>query len=1165
MSAAALLLKVRRSRKLLGDRMTMVEWDLSCDAANFDEVMVALIASSYISDAASLSYPQADLANKLPPKGSTSRKGDFGEILAGVLFSHRVGYDVPFQRLTQKPVAGATMQGADVLGLCLDYGEEPKPVVVEVKFRGEAKPAAHLAALRASLENVGEDYLASSWVAAVGLMDSHPNFEKAFALSAAQQMARLIEPDEPTPEHARQAVIVLGSGEYTAAKVKEHWGTSPPVSHLHVINVPDAEAVIDRLFDKAAKLNYSDAASGVPALIGQRGHRPGLGTTVSSTDAMAKVQQAKADDLAGVIEAALWLLADWDGMATARARRIIESNPSDTAVGLASILTGAGVRAAERLKDDPELARFAQAVLDAWDLKIDAGALSATTQAVVDVTADPTAEAVRYVGAAVAHRLPRHPRSLTSAAGATGTNVQHVVAEMLRYGRKAFWPSQAKALAAGLLDQGRPAMAIKMPTSAGKSLLIELAAADTLDGFSDGVVAVLGPTKALVSQLSRGLRDTLPKSVAVRSSSGGLDFDLDDVSTGLLTEPGVAVMTPERFDLEWRRTLTGDSPQDLDAIRLLVVDEAHLINATKRGARLELVIARALRRDIRIVMLSSQFPEVSTFGTWIEGTAVESTWTPTWLERFVYFTDKDALAGMIQAEAGDAQKRIALMKDTKANKKLPLEPGRSLIDRRCEAAALAQASEEGLVVLYSNNKNHIEGLVSAVAARSPMPDEIVPGLEELASSVEASAPEHAALLRQGVGVHHADIPRQVRQAVEWAAREDWLRYVVCTSTLLEGVDFPARSVIAVYPTQTTKGKVEVSRLRNLAGRAGRGGRFTSGTLIVMVKEKGDVEKWLRGFRAGLPSTQSELMSALNYCRSYGTKLDLLDPPDDDKLGVVPSVDAVILAAIIEGAVIDGDLRARLELVLGRTLWWTTTTPGNRDSSLAAAERRAAALNSFIGAEKWKRSFYRTGLSVGSSIRLRDAIVPQVGTLVPELTAAGDGTALLIRLASTVAPLAKELSTWADLDPADVEAALGMWIDGSPVESIETAQGAAWKVMEDGLDTLLPWVLTAVVECIATAADRPELTERAHSKLGIARVRYGVPDMDLCDFVRRGEDRTLVASYAVDFEKAGHWFVGEKLDSHVGERIAAAKAVATTQTTSDAPAGADPPPEPPESA
>jgi hypothetical protein len=932
-----------RPREVLGGRLKVTEWTFAVDAPGFVEAAAALVAAAYVSARAAWDYPEAPLAHRLPKQGTTSRKGDFGEIVAGVIYSQRLSRPVPFQRLENKPVQGASVQGADLLALTLDYGEQPKPTITEVKYRTKIQPASDLEDLTNSLRNVDDDYLISAWGAGVHLMGTHPDYRKSFALSAAQQLGRLTLQDEPLPRHDRQAVIVTGSGRFTDAKLKEHWGNSPPVSELHVVIISDLEEVTDRVFAAAAILDYADTQSGVPALLTERQHLPGISAPISSTEAKQAIAEGQAAGTLGLCEASLWLLADWDGMGVARARHVLDGTDDHEVRGLAQILTGAIGGAVTTLAGNDDLVTFAKTIRAAWELDEDKTSIQACTMATAKAIDDPGLKAaVQYVGAAVIHRLVRHPGTMTAAAGATGPNVQHVVKRWRRIGHQALWPSQATAIGAGLLDRAQPSLAIKMPTSAGKTALMELLVADALDTTPLAVVAVLAPTKALVSQLSSDLRTALADEVNVRSSHGGLDFDTESPgAAGILIEPGATVMTPERFDLEWRRAGTGDDHASPAALELIVVDEAHLLAVGGRGARLELVLVRAMRRGIRVVVLSSQFPRTEQIASWLGGIPIESDWTPTWLERFVYFPDTGTGTGMLQAEAGDPAPVLTLSKDD------PLAPGVAEPGRTTEAAALAEAHlDDGLVVVYSNQRNHIPNLVAAATARFPQPTQVHPELEALAATLDGTEPKHAAQLRAGIGVHHALVPRAVRQAVEKSARKGWLRIVVCTPTLLEGVDFPTRTVIAVYPPWT-RGKVEVARLRNLSGRAGRAGRFTYGTLIVMMSKQADALKWLRGFRAQLPLTASALARALATVRLFAQQLDVLEQPGEvDPELAVANLDALIVAAAIEGAVVDGDFRAALEDLLGRTLWYTEASEYQRTAVLDHAVQRAQRVNNW---------------------------------------------------------------------------------------------------------------------------------------------------------------------------------------------------------------------------
>jgi len=623
-----------------------------------------------------------------------------------------------------------------------------------------------------------------------------------------------------------------------------------------------------------------------------------------------------------------------------------------TIEGLARILIGAPATARRALRGSPVLVGFVNAVGNAWSRTVTADQLrEATIDASENVDDPGLALAVRYIGAAVRHRLPRHPVTMTESAGASGPNVQHVVNEMLRYGRQAFWPSQSAAIHGGLLDRAPTSMAIKMPTSAGKTTLVELVSADSLDVDGESVAVVLAPTKALVRQLSSDLRKALPNDVRVRSSHGGLDFDIEGPSgQGLINETGVVVVTPERFDLEWRQAVADSDDAAIGRVRLLVVDEAHLITEMGRGPRLELILGRAIRVGIRVVLLSSQLPVNEDLGNWIAGKSFESDWTPTWLQRFVYLHSQDEQTGWLQPEAGDPVEVVRL-----TGSKKPKE-GECRRSRPHEAAALAeQRHTDGLVVVYSHQRARIDGLVAAVDERfSALPAFDGAPLKRLVESLDESDPEFARLLQMGIGVHHANVPRRVRHAVEIAARKSLLRCVICSPTLLEGVDFPTKTVIAAYPPQTQRGQPEVGKLRNLAGRAGRGARFSSGTLIVMASGVQQANKWLRAFKAQLPVTRSALSQALNAMFLWAE--DILNGQDDIDDPCLDVVDGTILAAIAEGAVIDGDLRRAIEDLLGRTLWYAGANAATREQVLERATQRAQYVVGRVGFDSGRRRF-----------------------------------------------------------------------------------------------------------------------------------------------------------------------------------------------------------------
>lgn len=79
-------------------------------------------------------------------------------------------------------------------------------------------------------------------------------------------------------------------------------------------------------------------------------------------------------------------------------------------------------------------------------------------------------------------------------------------------------------------------------------------------------------------------------------------------------------------------------------------------------------------------------------------------------------------------------------------------------------------------------------------------------------------------VRNGVGYHHSGVPLHVRLALEKAFSKQVIKTMVCTTTLMQGVNLPAKNIIARNPLLGCK--MNVAHLTpyeftNLRGRAGR--------------------------------------------------------------------------------------------------------------------------------------------------------------------------------------------------------------------------------------------------------------------------------------------------------------------------------------------------------
>jgi POLQ-like helicase len=92
---------------------------------------------------------------------------------------------------------------------------------------------------------------------------------------------------------------------------------------------------------------------------------------------------------------------------------------------------------------------------------------------------------------------------------------------------------------------------------------------------------------------------------------------------------------------------------------------------------------------------------------------------------------------------------------------------------------------------------------------------------------EAAATRSAQL---GIFSHHGNTPHGIRLAVEHAMRKGLVRFVVCTSTLAQGVNLPLRYLIVTSVYQGGE-RIKVRDFHNLIGRAGRAGMHTEGSIL----------------------------------------------------------------------------------------------------------------------------------------------------------------------------------------------------------------------------------------------------------------------------------------------------------------------------------------------
>ncbi len=361
------------------------------------------------------------------------------------------------------------------------------------------------------------------------------------------------------------------------------------------------------------------------------------------------------------------------------------------------------------------------------------------------------------------------------------------------------------------------------PTSAGKSRVIRMWFADVLQqaqhAGGEARLAVVVPTRALVDEVSADLRVALPFGVQVTS------LPWDGRATQSPAE--VFVMTQERLHLLQQKfpSLTFD---------VLFVDEAHKLGDGTRGVLLQQVIDEAVRRGptTQVIFASplAEDPEVL-----LDGAPPQAT-TRTVDSQAATVTQNLLYANQVRGNRrrwdldlllDDAPMRLGQFET-------PTLPARD--SDRLPLVAVALARGGGGNVVYVNTAAEAEkiaiSIAEAVGSSADVSTDLeVQALVELVEKTISPKYKLADVLRRGVAFHYGNMPQIVRAAVERLFRTDKLRFLVCTSTLLEGVNLPCRNLFVRGPKRGKGNPMTASDFWNLAGRAGRWGMELEGNIV----------------------------------------------------------------------------------------------------------------------------------------------------------------------------------------------------------------------------------------------------------------------------------------------------------------------------------------------
>ena len=426
------------------------------------------------------------------------------------------------------------------------------------------------------------------------------------------------------------------------------------------------------------------------------------------------------------------------------------------------------------------------------------------------------------------------------------------VRSLTRRGHQAMFellpPQRAALLEQGLLDQAKTAIVIDMPTSGGKTLLAQFRMLQALNQFRSqkGWVVYVAPTRALSAQITRRLRtDFEPVGLRVEQLTGAVEVDAfeEELLADQRQPFDVLVATPEKLSLVIRNKKV-DRP-----LALVVMDEAHNLEAEGRGLRIEFLLATVKRDcpEANFLLLMPYVEGSESVARWLAqdvdaGHAISVgtvPWKPN--ERIVglYSAVED------ESERGGWRLRFETLSATE--KAMPLKgthvvdgvkpinvPKSRVIIKGKQTARWLQTAAIGAVL---SARGTSVGVANQIPSVWKMADEVARNVPDFASvptdiqlvqdflRTEVSPDFRLiGMLEKGVGVHHAGLSDDVRSLMEWLAESGTLRMLCATSTISQGLNFPVSSVFLssrFVPQGQRSVEIAPREFWNLAGRAGR--------------------------------------------------------------------------------------------------------------------------------------------------------------------------------------------------------------------------------------------------------------------------------------------------------------------------------------------------------
>lgn len=651
---------------------------------------------------------------------------------------------------------------------------------------------------------------------------------------------------------------------------------------------------------------------------------------------------------------------------------------------------------------------------------------------------------------------------------------------------------------------------ISMPTSSGKTRIAEVSILDTKVNNPDAKILFIAPYRSLAFEIENDLEKIFsPIGIVVSQLYGGSLFNKIDEK--LIDDTDVIIATQEKA-----KALFRSDSEIIKSIKLVVLDEGHLLGANERLIRNELFIEELRyhieRNNGKFIVLSAVLPNPEDLSNWLTDSLdniYKSDWRPS-EERLgiLEWTGKNVNLKWVSSD----DERDSFNNRFIVAEKQPKKP-RERIDKyipsdknEAVAATAIKLYSFGPVLIFVGVKRSVFTMAKSYLKVLGETEEFKwtnnnnwIAFKLACIEYDGADSKWLKYAKRGILCHNGDLPSDVRIPLERLMRTEKPRVIIATSTLGQGVNLGVSSVIFSTFYQASE-PLEHSDFWNIAGRAGRAFVDQEGKILVALdNSKGNSRRERNRFRynqnlllkyfekTNIQNAESGLLLLIKYLKYASTRfeginferfLELIAENDYTSFEKTESyienldlIDDTLLSLHQLGSSSEDPLDVSwVETFFKKSLAYIQLSK-NEDESLKKEEvisfvkARIKGIVKSVGKNplKWK-THIKSGIPLQSDLILEDKlsdIIEQLNQYVKEEDSTINAKVNLLSNIESIINIIPVLSD-AYLESKDLIEIREKWISGESISEVKNLDRSQ-LIIRQHFSFKLPWVLNGIAK------------------------------------------------------------------------------------------------------